>query len=234
MSLIFADRQEAGRMLADLVAQQLAADPAQGKPLVLALPRGGVPVAYEVAAALSATLDVVVVRKLGVPGNEELALGAIASGGLRVLNAGVLDTLAMPDHRIADIVAREQRELERRERLYRMGHPAPALRDRTVILIDDGIATGSTMRVAISAMRRQHVGRVIVAAPVATRTSYLELREVADEMVTILLPKEFFGVSQFYTDFEQTTDREVITLLTRARQERWQAEAIGSPAVHLS
>jgi predicted phosphoribosyltransferase len=201
---------------------------------VLALPRGGVPVAYEVAIALSAPLDVVMVRKLGVPGDEELALGAIASGGMRVLNSSVLDTVAVSDHRIAEVVTREQRELERRERLYRMGHPAPALRDRTVILVDDGIATGATMRVAIAAMRRQHVNRVVVASPVATRTSYLELREVADEMVTILLPKEFFGVSQFYTDFEQTTDREVITLLTKARQERWHAEAVGSPAVHLS
>jgi predicted phosphoribosyltransferase len=201
---------------------------------VLALPRGGVPVAYEVAIALSAPLDVVMVRKLGVPGDEELALGAIASGGMRVLNSSVLDTVAVPDHRIAEVVTREQRELERRERLYRMGHPAPALRDRTVILVDDGIATGATMRVAIAAMRRQHVNRVVVASPVATRTSYLELREVADEMVTILLPKEFFGVSQFYTDFEQTTDREVITLLTKARQERWHAEAVASPAVHLS
>jgi predicted phosphoribosyltransferase len=221
---------DAGRLL----GVKLAKYAGHPEVTVLALPRGGVPVAYEVAIALSAPLDVVMVRKLGVPGDEELALGAIASGGMRVLNSAVLDTVAVPDHRIAEVVTREQRELERRERLYRMGHPAPVLRDRTVILVDDGIATGATMRVAIAAMRRQHVNRVVVASPLATRTSYLELREVADEMVTILLPKEFFGVDQFYTDFEQTTDREVITLLTRARQERWHAEAVGSPAVHLS
>jgi len=226
----FFNRMDAGRLLGVKLAKYA------GHPdvMVLALPRGGVPVAYEVAVALTAPLDVVVVRKLGVPGDEELALGAIASGGMKVLNSAVLDTIAVPDHKIAEVVTREQRELERRERLYRMGHPAPTLRDRTVILVDDGIATGSTMKVAIAAMRRQHVARVVVAAPVATRTSYLELREVADEMVTILLPKEFTGVSQFYTDFEQSSDREVITLLTRARQERWHAEAVGSPAVHLS
>ncbi len=222
----FFNRSEAGRLLA-VKLTKYANHP---DVLVLALPRGGVPVGFEVAAALPAQLDVLVVRKLGVPGDEELALGAIASGGLRVLNAAVTSQLEIPDRSVAAVVAREQRELERRERIYRLGHPAPVLRDRIVILVDDGIATGSTMRVAIAAVRRQHAGRVIVASPVATRTSYLELREVADEMVTILLPKEFFSVGQFYTDFEQTGDREVVALLTRARQNLWQHEAAATPA----
>lgn len=222
----FFNRTEAGRLL----AVKLARYAGHPEVLVLALPRGGVPVGYEVAAALPAPLDVLVVRKLGVPGDEEMALGAIASGGLRVMNAAVLDQLKIPDRSVAAAVAREQRELERRERTYRLGHPAPVLRDRIVILVDDGVATGSTMRVAIAAVRRQHASRVVVATPVATRTSYLELREVADEMVTILLPKDFFGVGQFYTDFEQTGDREVVTLLTHARQNMWLHESGALPA----
>lgn len=216
----FFNRTEAGRLL----AVKLARYAGYSEALVLALPRGGVPVGYEVAAALPAALDVLVVRKLGVPGDEELAFGAIASGGLRVLNAGLVDQLEISDRVVASVVAREQRELERRERIFRLGRPAPVLRDRIVILVDDGVATGSTMRVAIAAVRAQHASRVVVATPVATRTSYMELRQVADEMVSILLPKEFLGVGQFYTDFEQTGDREVVALLNHARQNLWQHE----------
>ncbi len=225
----FFNRIEAGRLLAVKLAKYA------GRPevLVLALPRGGVPVGFEVVAALKVPLDVLVVRKLGAPADEELAMGAVVSGGLRVLNPAVLNAVGTPGRSIATVVAREQHELERRERLYRLGHPAPVLRDRTIILVADGIATGSTMRVAIAAVRSQHAYRVVVATPVAARTSYLELRDVADEMVTILMPKEFSSVGQFYTDFAQTTDREIITLLTRARQNRWREETVAMPAGQL-
>lgn len=225
----FFNRSEAGRLLAVKLAKY------SGRPevLVLALPRGGVPVGFEVVAALRVPLDVLVVRKLGLPDDEELAMGAVASGGLRVLNTTVLGAARTPDRSIAAVAAREQHELERREKLFRLGHPAPVLHGRTIILVDDGIATGSTMRVAVAAVRSQHAYRVVVATPVAARSSYLELRAVADEMVTILMPKEFSSVGQFYTDFAQTTDREVITLLTRARQNRWREETTALPAGQL-
>ncbi len=225
----FFNRTEAGRLLAVKLAKYA------GRPevLVLALPRGGVPVGFEVVAALRVPLDVLVVRKLGVPDDEELAMGAVASGGLRVFNSAVLSAARTPDRSIAAVAAREQHELERREKLYRLGHPALSLQGRTVILVDDGIATGSTMRVAVAAVRSQHAYRVVIATPVAARSSYLELRAVADEMVTILMPKEFSSVGQFYTDFAQTTDREVITLLTRARQNRWRRETVAMPAGQL-
>ena len=225
----FFNRTEAGRLLALKLAKYVSRPDVS----VLALPRGGVPVGYEVVEALAAPLDVLVVRKLGVPGDEELAMGAVASGGLQVLDAAVLSANEIPGRSVATVVAREQRELERRERLYRLGQPAPVLRDRTVILVDDGIATGSTMRVAIAAVRSQHANRVVVAAPVAARSTYLELRDVADEMVTILMPKELVGLGRFYTDFARTTDREVITLLTRARQNRWRAETSSAPVGQL-
>ncbi len=225
----FFNRSEAGHLLAVKLAKYA------GRPevLVLALPRGGVPVGFEVVAALRVPLDVLVVRKLGLPDDEELAMGAVASGGLRVLNTTMLSMAKTADRSIATVAARERHELERREKLYRLGHPAPVLHGRTVILVDDGIATGSTMRVAIAAVRRQHAYRVVVATPVAARSSYLELRAAADEMVTILMPKEFTSVGQFYTDFAQTTDREVITLLTRARQNRWREETIALPVGQL-
>jgi putative phosphoribosyl transferase len=225
----FFNRSEAGRLL----AVKLAKYAARPEVLVLALPRGGVPVGFEVVAALRVPMDVLVVRKLGVPDDEELAMGAVASGGLRVLNTTVLSMAKTADRSIATVAARERHELERREKLYRLGHPAPLLHGRTVILVDDGIATGSTMRVAVAAVRSQHAYRVVVATPVAARSSYLELRAAADEMVTILMPKEFTSVGQFYTDFAQTTDREVITLLTRARQNRWREETIALPAGQL-
>ena len=222
----FSNRLEAGRQLAEKLARYTDRTDC----VVLALPRGGVPVGYAVAVAISAPLDVLVVRKLGVPGDEELAMGAMASGGIRVLNAGIVAAAQVPDRAIAAVLAREQQELVRRERIYRMGHHAQALRDRTVILVDDGIATGATMRVAISAARSQHASRIIVATPVAARSSYLELREVTDEMVALFMPKDFASVGQFYEDFHPTGDREVITLLTRARQNLWRHEAIMTPA----
>ena len=222
----FSNRIEAGQQLAEKLARYTDRTDC----VVLALPRGGVPVGYAVACAISAPLDVLVVRKLGVPGDEELAMGAMASGGIRVLNAGIVAAAQIPDRTIAVVLAREQLELARRERIYRLGHHGQVLRDRTVILVDDGVATGASMRVAISAVRSQHASRIIVATPVAARSSYLELREVADEMVTLFMPKDFASVGQFYTDFRPTSDREVITLLTRARQNLWRHEAITTPA----
>jgi putative phosphoribosyl transferase len=225
----FFNRSEAGRLLAVKLAKY--AD--RPEVLVLALPRGGVPVGFEVVAALRVPLDVLMVRKQGLPDDGEAAIGAVAPSGLRGLNPTVLNPARTPDRSAAAVVVREQHELERREKLYRLGHPAPALRDRTIILVADGIATGSTMRVAIAAVRSHHAYRVVVATPVAARSSYLELRDAADEMVTILMPKEFSSIGQFYTDFGQTTDREVITLLTRARQNRWREEAVARPAGQL-
>jgi len=219
----FHDRVEAGRSLAAKLSKYSGRTDA----LVLALPRGGVPVGYEVARALRVPLDVMVVRKLGLPANEELAMGAIASGGWSVLNPAVVDAYAIPRSIIEGVTIREERELERRERAYRGGWPAPALHGRSVILVDDGIATGSTMRVAVAALREAKAGRVIIATPVAARDSYLELRRAASEVAVVLLPKEFGSVGQFYEDFSQTTDAEVGLLLERARLQL-AAESSGS------
>jgi predicted phosphoribosyltransferase len=184
--------------------------------LVLGLPRGGVPVAFEVARALRAPLDTLVVRKLGVPGQEELALGAIASGGSRVLNPEVVQGLDIPQWMIADITAREQHELERRERRYRGNRPELDVRGRMVILVDDGLATGATMRAAIAALRQQHPARVVMAVPVAPPPICRELRAVADEAICLLTPEPFLGVGRWYDDFAPTTDEEVRSLLDRA------------------
>jgi predicted phosphoribosyltransferase len=209
----FHDRAEAGRLL----ATKLAKYDRREDVLVLALPRGGVPVGYEVARALHAPLDVMVVRKLGLPANEELAMGAIASGGWSVLNAAVVAAHAIPRNIIESVTVREERELERRERAYRHGWPAPALHGRIVILVDDGIATGSTMCVAVAALRDAGAGRVVIAAPVAARDSYLELRRAASEVAVVALPKDFESVGRYYEDFSQTSDGEVGRLLEVAR-----------------
>ena len=201
----FRDRAEAGRELAGRLAHHA------GRPgvIVLGLPRGGVPVAYEVARALGAPLDVFVVRKLGVPGREELAMGAIATGGVRVLNPEVIDALGIPGSAIEAAAEREQEELDRRERLYRGDRPPPDRRGRTVILVDDGLATGSTMRAAVAAVRRQDPARVVVAVPVAAPDTCAEFRHVADEIVCAHTPEPFCAVGYWYEDFSQTTDDEV-------------------------
>jgi len=184
--------------------------------VILALPRGGVPVAFEVARALHAPLDVFLVRKLGVPGREELAMGAIASGGVRVLNDEVVWTLQIPDEVIDQVTAEEQRELERREREYRGDRPALDVSGRWVILIDDGLATGSSMRAAVAALRLKGPARIVVAVPVAAASTCEAMQTVADEVVCIRTPEPFGAVGLWYDDFSQTTDEEVRELLRQA------------------
>lgn len=209
----FRDRTEAGRKL----AAPLMPYAQRRDVLVLGLPRGGVLVAYEVAQALQAPLDVLLVRKLGVPGQEELAMGALASGGVRVLNEEVVRALAIPEEVIDAITAREQEELLRREQLYRGDRPAPDLRGRVVILVDDGIATGATTRAAIAVARSQQPARLIVAVPVAAAIVCEALRAEADEVVCLLTPDCLMGVGAWYRHFPQITDEHVRTLLARAR-----------------
>ena len=208
----FRNRIEAGRLLAGRLIQYAN----RRDVLVLALPRGGVPVGYEIAQALNVPLDVFVVRKLGVPGHEELAMGAISSGGVRVLNGGVIEGLGIPDDVIDAVAARELRELERRERAYRGERPAPDVRECMVILVDDGIATGSTMKAAVEALRKLEARRIVVAAPTAALSTVREMRPDVDELVAVMTPADFAGVGQWYEDFSQTTDEEVRELLQRA------------------
>ena len=210
--MIFRNRRDAGRYL----ATKLAAFADRADAIVLGLPRGGVPVAFEVAQALHAPLDVFLVRKLGVPGHEELAMGAIASWGAGVLNNDVVRALRIPEHVIETTVARERRELERRERKYRAGRTAPDVRGRTIILVDDGLATGSTMRAAIAALRQRGPARIIVAVPVGAPETCAEFREEADEAICAVTPEPFYAVGAWYRDFSQTTDQEVQLLLDEA------------------
>jgi putative phosphoribosyl transferase len=205
----FADRVEAGQVL----AAKLSAYRDRDDVLVLALPRGGVPVASEVARALNVPFDVFVVRKLGVPGHEELAMGAIASGGVRQLNHDVVDALGIPQNMIDAVAAREQRELERREQAYRGARPPLALINKTIIIVDDGLATGATMSAAIMAARQQHPARVIAAAPVGAVSSCAGLATEADEVVCARTPEPFVAVGMWYRDFAPTTDDEVRSLL---------------------
>jgi putative phosphoribosyl transferase len=189
--------------------------------LVLALPRGGVPVAFEVANALHAPLDIFLERKLGVPGQEELAMGAIATGGVRVLNEDVVGYLDIPGEVIDAVVADEEHELERRQRLYRGNRPPPDVRARTVILVDDGLATGSTMRAAAAALRKQQPARIVVAVPVSAAETCDEFRMEVDEIICAATPEPFHGVGLWYEDFSQTTDQEVRDLLEKsARRQR--------------
>ncbi len=205
----FRDRQEAG----ELLAEKLTAYANQPDVIVLALPRGGVPVGAEVARKLNAPLDVFVVRKLGLPGHPELAMGAIASGGVRVFNGDVINALQISDETINAVTAEEFQELKRRERSYRDDLPPPEVEGKTVIIVDDGIATGSTMVAAISALRQLNAGRVVVATPTVARSTYEYLRQNADNVVAVIVPEEFYGVGQWYEDFSQTSDEEVHQLL---------------------
>jgi predicted phosphoribosyltransferase len=187
--------------------------------LVLALPRGGVPVAYEVAKELKAPLDVFLVRKLGVPGHQELAMGAIASGGVRVINEELVNYLGIPGEVIDAVAAVEQQELERRERAYRDDRSQPDVRDRIVILIDDGLATGSTMRAAARSLRLQNPRRIVVAVPVSSAETCNDFRGEVDEIICAVTPGYFQGVGLWYDDFSQTSDEEVRELLKRATKE---------------
>jgi putative phosphoribosyl transferase len=210
--MIFADRREAGRVLASKLTEYA------GRPdvLVLALPRGGVPVAYEVAKALHAPLDVFLVRKLGLPGREELAMGAIASGGVLVLNEDLVRNLRIPKPVLEAVIAAEQEELGRRERIYRGDRPPPDVRGRNVILVDDGLATGSTMRAAVAALRKQGPARIVVAVPIGAPETCSEFEREADDVVCAMTPEPFYAVGLWYGDFSQTTDEEVRELLERA------------------
>ena len=208
----FRDRTDAGRRL----AAALSSYAGRQSLLVLALPRGGVPVGFEVASALRAPLDVILVRKLGVPGHEELAMGAIASGGVRIVSQDVVASLGIPDWVIAAAAASEEHELARREHAYRDDLPSPPISRRTVLLVDDGLATGSTMRAAAAAVRSQGPERVIVAVPVAPAETCASLRAEVDEVVCLFSPAPFISVGTSYENFSQITDQEVRTLLERA------------------
>lgn len=225
MNRAFRDRAEAGRDLADRLAEYA------GRPdvLVLALPRGGVPVAFEVARALKAPLDVFLVRKLGVPGHEELAMGAIATGGVRLLNDEVVRSLRIGSETIDRVAAAELAELERRGEAYRNGRTTHDPSGQTVILIDDGLATGASMRAAIKALQRQNPERIIVAVPVAAQSTCDEIAEMVDQVVCSQTPEPFFAVGYWYDDFSQTTDDEVRDLLIQASDEYQRAQASTEP-----
>jgi putative phosphoribosyl transferase len=218
----FRDRTDAGRQL----AHQLPRYAGRSDVLVLALPRGGVPVGFEVAQALGAPLDVFIVRKLGLPQYQELAIGAIASGGVRVLNEALIRTAGVSQGDIEAVTAAEERELNRRLRRYRGDRSFPEIAGRTVILIDDGLATGSTMQAAVTALRQERPAAIVVAVPTAPPETCDAFRELVDEVVCAVTPEPFYGVGLWYQDFSQTTDEEVHELLERAR-ERFDGSAAG-------
>jgi putative phosphoribosyl transferase len=209
----FRDRQEAGQLLGRELARRLGR---RDDVIVLALPRGGVPVGYEVAQALDAPLDVFIVRKLGVPGHEELAMGAIASGGVRVINQDVLHYVPLSQQAIDAVAAREQQELERREGSYRGSRPPLEVRNKTVIVVDDGLATGSSMRAAVAALRKMEPRAIIVGVPVAAPSTCDDFREEGIDIICLRTPEPFQAVGLWYEDFSQTTDEEVHDLLDRA------------------
>lgn len=209
---LFKDRTDAGQKL----AQKLLAYADRTDVVVLALPRGGVPVAFEVAKVLHAPLDIFMVRKLGVPGHEELAMGAMASGGRRVLNDNVIEILEITDELIDQAVAKEQQELKRRERAYRGDRPKPQVHQRTVILVDDGLATGASMRAAIGALRSQQPAHIIVAVPTAAPETCAQFEDEVDDIICATTPEPFGGVGAWYDDFSQTTDAQVRELLDQA------------------
>jgi putative phosphoribosyl transferase len=210
----FKDRAEAGKFLAEKLLKYRD----QPDVLVLALPRGGVPVAVEVAQALHIPLDVFLVRKLGVPGHEELAMGAVATGGVRVLNQSVMQNLGVTKAELDAVTRAEQQELERRQQAYRDARPLPEIHDHTVILIDDGLATGASMRAAVLAIRQQHPARVVVGVPAAAPETCDEFRDEVDDIVCAITPYPFYGVGQWFEDFSQVTDDEVRRMLMRVQQ----------------
>jgi putative phosphoribosyl transferase len=216
VSPVFQDRIQAGQVLAQKVSTAVG----EPNPLVLALPRGGVPVAFEIAKALPADLDIFMVRKIGVPGHEELAMGAIASGETRVLNQSLIAHLGISPSEVERVTAREQREIERREQLYREGRPALPVKGRTVILVDDGLATGASMLAAARAVSTQEPKRIVVAVPVASREACEEFRHQVDLMICAATPEPFHSVGAWYEDFSQTSDAEVRQLLERASQQQ--------------
>ena len=209
----FLNRSDAGRQLA---AELLPGYGGRSDVLVLGLPRGGVPVAFEIAVALDAPLDVLVVRKLGLPGHEEFGIGAIASGGVRVVDESVLRAYGVDSRTLEEITEREQRELERRERRYRDDRPFPALQDRVVILVDDGLATGSTMRAAVAALRAEGPREIVVAVPVGAPETCSAMARLADDVVCLMTPEPFYAVGLWYENFDQTDDDEVHDLIERA------------------
>ena len=209
----FLNRSDAGRQLA---AELLPRYGGRSDVLVLGLPRGGVPVAFEMAVALDAPLDVFVVRKLGLPGHEEFGIGAIASGGVRVVDDSVLRAYGVDSRTLEEITEREQRELERRERRYRDDRPFPAIQDRVVILVDDGLATGSTMRAAVAALRAEGPREIVVAVPVGAPETCSAMARLADDVVCLMTPEPFYAVGLWYENFDQTDDAEVHDLLERA------------------
>jgi len=215
MERAFSNRAEAGRQLAEKLDKYAG----RKDVIVLGLPRGGVPVAYEVAKRLRAPLDVFIVRKLGVPGFEELAAGAIASGGVRVLNEEVMRAIPYAEEAIEAVTVRETAELERREQIYREGRPSPELRDRVVILVDDGLATGATMRAAVKALRQRRAAKIVVAVPVGPPDTCREIEQEADETICLSTPPFFQAVGQYYEDFSQTSDEDVRELLSQAAQD---------------
>ena len=222
----YANRADAGRALAASLEKYA------GRPdvVVLGLPRGGVPVAWQVADALEAPLDVFLVRKLGFPGSEEFAMGAIASGGVRVLNEPVVERYGVPEAVVESIARREEHELVRRERSYRGDLPPLDVRGKTAIIVDDGLATGFSMRAAVKALRSLGPRRIVVAVPVGPRETVEDLRLLADEVVCPATPEPFLAVGRFYDDFDQTSDREVVDLLARARRPEPAAAAEGRPS----
>ena len=211
----FLNRHEAGKELAQKVSEYVN----HSDVIVLALPRGGVPVAYEVALALHAPLDIYLVRKLGLPGREELAIGAIASGGVQILNEDIVRALGLDPNTISSVVEQELQELKRREASYRENRPAPEVKDSIVMLVDDGLATGASMRAAVTGLRAQSPARIIVAVPAAAPQAIELLKPKVDEIVSVISPDPFEGVGKWYDDFSQTTDEEVQSLLANINQQ---------------
>jgi len=209
---LFKDRADAGKKL----AKELSKYANRSDVLILALPRGGVPVAFEVAKELNVEMDIFIVRKLGVPGNEELAMGAIASDNIRVLNEDVVSSFQISEKTIDIVAVREIRELERRESAYRGKRPKPEIKGKTVILIDDGLATGATMRAAVAALKTKNPAKIVVAVPTAAADTCMFFKEKVDEIICVATPEPFYGVGAWYDDFSQTTDKEVCDLLDKA------------------
>lgn len=211
----FENRHEAGKELAGKLSKYKN----RSDIIILALPRGGVPVAYEFALALNASLDVFLVRKLGLPGREELAIGAIASGGVQILNQDIVYALGIDQATINSVIQQELKELQRREQIYRGNRPAPDVKDRTVIVVDDGLATGASMRAAVTGLRAQSPARIVVAVPAAAPQAIDLLKSNVDELVYVMAPDPFYGVGKWYEDFSQTTDEEVRSLLDEANRQ---------------